>query len=184
MSLGSFARDYETLSNLLSNNEEDLVDTSNVSKPSYNPGVIGPRDLLNVKIAAPKIRDPNLIWDDDELIEAIDIDVDDGREVASYEISYKQNVETTDMFLGMSGKDPSSTCCEILIVNISLPGLTTAKDIVLDVQDTHLKLDHFKYKLSLYFPHKVFNEKGKAKFMNSSSSLKLELPINREDDPF
>lgn len=42
---------------------------------------------------------------------------------------YKQSVETTDTFLGMSGKDPSSTQCEDLLVKISLPGASGAAGI-------------------------------------------------------
>jgi hypothetical protein len=34
----------------------------------------------------------------------------------SYEFVYKQAVRTQDAYLGMSGKDPSSTCCEDLVV--------------------------------------------------------------------
>lgn len=41
--------------------------------------------------------------------------------LCSYEFIYKQAVESTDAFLGMSGKDPSSTCCEDLVVRVELP---------------------------------------------------------------
>lgn len=44
----------------------------------------------------------------------------------SYEFMYKQSVETTDTFLGMSGKDPSSTQCEDLVVKVHLPVVATA----------------------------------------------------------
>lgn len=39
----------------------------------------------------------------------------------SYELLYKQAVGTHDAFLGMSGKDPSSACCEELVLRIALP---------------------------------------------------------------
>lgn len=38
-----------------------------------------------------------------------------------YEFRYKQSVTTSDNFLGMSGKDPSSTCCEHLVLVVQLP---------------------------------------------------------------
>ena len=39
----------------------------------------------------------------------------------SFEFIYKQAVETTDAFLGMMNKDPSSTCCEDLQLRVELP---------------------------------------------------------------
>lgn len=53
-------------------------------------------------------------------------DVDDGREQPEYEFRYKQQVTTSDNFLGMSGKDPSSTCCEHLVLVVQLPHATSA----------------------------------------------------------
>ncbi len=44
----------------------------------------------------------------------------------SHEFIYKQAVASTDAFLGMSGKDPSSTCCEELVVRIELPEASSA----------------------------------------------------------
>ncbi len=34
---------------------------------------------------------------------------------------YKQAVESTDVFLGMGGKDESSTSCEQMVVKVALP---------------------------------------------------------------
>lgn len=44
----------------------------------------------------------------------------------SYEFLYKQAVDTADNFLGMSGKDGSSTSCEDLVVRVELPGAAGA----------------------------------------------------------
>jgi len=43
-----------------------------------------------------------------------------------YEFRYKQSVTTSDNFLGMSGKDPSSICCEQLVLVVQLPQTTAA----------------------------------------------------------
>lgn len=43
-----------------------------------------------------------------------------------YEFRYKQSVTTSDNFLGMSGKDPSSTCCEHLVLVVQLPQAKSA----------------------------------------------------------
>ena len=44
-----------------------------------------------------------------------------------YEFLYRQAVSTADNFLGMSGKDPSSSCCEELLVHVQLPGAESIK---------------------------------------------------------
>lgn len=46
--------------------------------------------------------------------------------VHRFEFRYKQSITTSDNFLGMSGKDPSSTCCEHLVLVVQLPHATTA----------------------------------------------------------
>jgi len=65
---------------------------------------------------------------------------DDGREVPAHEFLYKQAVGASDAFLGMSGKDPSSACCEELVVRIRLPEAQSAAELDLDVQPTRLRL--------------------------------------------
>lgn len=43
-----------------------------------------------------------------------------------FELRYKQCVSTADNYLGMSGKDPSSSCCEELLVLVQLPKAASA----------------------------------------------------------
>jgi hypothetical protein len=72
----------------------------------------------------------------DELEENIenDDDVDDGRERPKYEFLYRQAVGTEDAYLGSNDKDPSSTCCEGMILRVEMPGTPSMADIDLDVQ--------------------------------------------------
>jgi hypothetical protein len=46
-----------------------------------------------------------------------------------FELRYKQAVTTSDNFLGMSGKDPSSSCCEELLVVLQLPRAKSAAGV-------------------------------------------------------
>jgi hypothetical protein len=46
-----------------------------------------------------------------------------------FELRYKQAVTTSDNFLGMSGKDPSSSCCEELLVVLQLPHAKSAAGV-------------------------------------------------------
>lgn len=41
--------------------------------------------------------------------------------VFRYEIILKQSVGTEDLFLGLNGKDPSSMCCEAMLVTYQPP---------------------------------------------------------------
>lgn len=40
---------------------------------------------------------------------------------------------------------------------------------------------HARSKLSIYLPHKVFEDKGKAKWDSKAHVLSVTLPINRDD---
>lgn len=95
---------------------------------------------------------------------------------------YKQAVESTDVFLGMSGKDPSSTQCEEIVARIELPKAASAAELDLEVKPTYLKLNSPIYKLSIYLPHKVNSEKGKARWDAAKKVLAVSLPIIRDED--
>mmetsp|Transcript_33443 Transcript_33443/g.99571 ORF Transcript_33443/g.99571 Transcript_33443/m.99571 type:complete len:84 (-) Transcript_33443:266-517(-) len=83
----------------------------------------------------------------------------------------------------MSGKDESSASCEDIVLRVELPGVSGAGELDLDVKPSYVKLSHAKYKLSVYLPHNVDSDKGKAKFCAKSQVLSVTLPIVRED-PF
>ena len=100
----------------------------------------------------------------------------------SYEFIYKQAVATTDAYLGMSGKDPSSICCEELLVRVALPGARSAAELELDVKPRHLRLSSVAYRLFLALPHRVDEQRGSAKWDASKRVLDICLPIIREDD--
>ncbi|PNW80932.1 hypothetical protein CHLRE_07g335800v5 [Chlamydomonas reinhardtii] len=188
MDIGSFTAEFQALTSLLRDPQEEEAAPAPGSVSRPNPGAIGPKDLLNVKVPAPKARhDPKEIWREDELLDpaaaAVDDDYDDGREVPNYEFLYKQAVDTADNFLGMSGKDGSSTSCEDLVVRVELPGAAGAAELDLDVKDTYLKLSSPQYKLSIHLPHKVDGERGKAKWDSTKKVLSITLRIIREE-PF
>ncbi|GAX80342.1 hypothetical protein CEUSTIGMA_g7780.t1 [Chlamydomonas eustigma] len=179
----SFAQEFNALANMLKDPDEAEVPKEGVSKPGANPGAIGPSELFNVKVPAPKAKkDPKDIWDDEEVTDAVEDDIEDGRIVPVYEFIYKQAVESTDMFLGMSGKDESSTSCEDMVLRIELPGVSSAEELDLDVKSTYVKLNHAKYKLSIYLPHRVNEDKGKARWDSKKETLSVTLPIIRDDN--
>jgi hypothetical protein len=99
----------------------------------------------------------------------------------SYEFIYKQAVQTTDAYLGMSGKDPSSTCCEELLVRIQLPAARSAAELDLDVKPQVLRLTSAAYRLRLALPHKVDDQRGSAKWDAAKKVLNVCLPIIRDE---
>ncbi|KXZ54824.1 hypothetical protein GPECTOR_4g895 [Gonium pectorale] len=184
MDISHFAEEFRALATLIKDPDEadGPPAPGTVSRPT--PGSIGPKELLNVKVPAPKARnDPKEIWREDELQDVVEDEYDDGRETPSYEFLYKQAVDTADNFLGMSMKDPSSTSCEDLVVRIELPKAQGASELDLDVKDTYLKLSSPQYKLSIHLPHKVDGERGKAKWDPAKKTLSVTLRIIR-DEPF
>jgi hypothetical protein len=85
------------------------------------------------------------------------------------------------MFLGMSGRDPSSGSCEDLVVKIKLPN-TSGKDIDLDVLPTFLDLRTPVYRLGLHLPHPVDDKAGTAKWDPAAHTLSVTLRMVREYD--
>ncbi|XP_051984889.1 protein PIH1D3 isoform X2 [Xyrauchen texanus] len=122
------------------------------------------------------------IWDEGEVTEGAHFnDITDPRPQPEYEIVLKQSVRTEDLFLGLSRKDPSSMCCDSMLVRVKLPG-TRASDLVLDVRETFLDLRTPNYKLGLHLPHPVHKQEGNARFITEREELEITLPMNRPMD--
>lgn len=95
---------------------------------------------------------------------------------------HKQYVGTEDIYLGMSGKDPSTVNCDSLLVKVRLPD-TEFKQIALDVQSQTITVQVFliifvfksfqtpKYYLNHILPYPVEKEKGNAKWESDKHML-------------
>ena len=105
--------DISSLADLLASQEEgrddlvgrDGIDTSSSSRAPLNPGAIGASSTTtsSSKSKAAKSKD---IWEDHEILDHVEDDLDDGRESPRFEFLYKQAVATEDVYLGLSGKGP------------------------------------------------------------------------------
>uniref|UniRef100_A0ABM5EVD1 Dynein axonemal assembly factor 6 isoform X2 n=1 Tax=Pogona vitticeps TaxID=103695 RepID=A0ABM5EVD1_9SAUR len=98
-----------------------------------------------------------------------------------YEILFRQHVGAEDVFLGMSRKDPSTACCEDMLIKIKLPD-TKASDITLDIREKVLDLRSPQKKLLLHLPHPVDTQSGKACFLYEQGLLEVTLKMKREFD--
>ncbi|XP_039457815.1 protein PIH1D3 isoform X2 [Oreochromis aureus] len=105
------------------------------------PGHIGPPPKKEKQVStAYTKKNSKDIWCEEEVAVGSQYDdLTDPRPQPEYEIILKQSVGTEDLFLGLSRKDPSSMCCEAMLVKIKLPD-TKATDVVLDVKEKFLDL--------------------------------------------
>lgn len=177
----------QLLSDMLKPPGNDFSDDDDMPESgaaSYNPGSIGPKqtskDTSKQSIYAKK--DTKDIWDDEEVPSSTMFEEDgDDRPQPEYDISYKQKVTSEDMFLGTTGKNPSSACCENLIIKISLPN-TKMSEVDLQVKEHVLDCRSPKFKLVLPMPHPVDPESGSAKWDPKDSKLVVTLLMKREYD--
>nr|CEL70705.1 TPA: sarcoma antigen NY-SAR-97, putative [Neospora caninum Liverpool] len=72
----------------------------------------------------------------------------DSRVLPEYEILHQQTVGSEDVFLGISGKDPSSDHCDKLVAKVKLPD-TELKAITLEVEDHRLLVETPVHRLNL-----------------------------------
>mmetsp|Transcript_29244 Transcript_29244/g.95303 ORF Transcript_29244/g.95303 Transcript_29244/m.95303 type:complete len:195 (-) Transcript_29244:90-674(-) len=183
MDFFSTANDFKSLESILALEEEDKsfeaeasgITPATLGAPGRDDGVAIPR----VKQAP---ADPKAIWTDEELENAIDTEEDDGLERPNFEFLYKQDVTPSDNYLGMAyvHKDPSSACCEALVLKVELPGTDSLEDLDLDVQAQSVRLRSPLYKLLLQLPETVDSKRGKAKWDSKKQELSVTLPIVRE----
>ncbi|KAM8965975.1 protein PIH1D3 [Sarcophilus harrisii] len=178
----------QALSKLLSSPEEEEDDLEQVSYPSSSVGALSPGNIGPPKKEESKVNPPNHtenrkdIWDPEEVPEGLEFDdMWDPREQPEYDIIFKQQVGAEDVFLGMTRKDPSTACCEDLLVKIKLPGTKTS-DITLDIHEKILDLRTPKHKLLLHLPHPVDSKTGKASFITETETLEVILTMKREFD--
>ncbi|XP_040525415.1 dynein axonemal assembly factor 6 isoform X1 [Gallus gallus] len=152
------------------------------SASAMTPGSIGPVKKETADILQLKSEHSKTIWSTEEVPEGSEFDDTwDPREQPEYEILFKQHVGTEDVFFGMSRKDPSTACCEDMVVKIKLPE-TKFSDITLDIQDKVLDLRTPQKKLLLHLPCPVDSKKGKARFLSEEELLEVTLRMRREFD--
>ncbi|KAJ8011548.1 hypothetical protein DPEC_G00059380 [Dallia pectoralis] len=165
-----------------SEEDDDEDDCKNVkSSTTMGPGDIHAPSSTTSKTGTTVYAKPDskAIWCEEEVMEGSQFDdLTDIRPQPEYDIVLKQSVGTEDIYLGMSGKDPSSMCCDSMLIKIKLPD-TKASDVVLDVKDKFLDLRTPNYKLGLHLAHPVHSQEGKARFFCERQELEVTLPMNR-----
>ncbi|XP_069604717.1 dynein axonemal assembly factor 6 isoform X2 [Ranitomeya imitator] len=171
----------EALCELLNNSGDDNESLSACS--GMNPGNIGPVEPENKAAASfQKDKSSKAIWSVTEVPDGSQSDDSlDPRKQPKYEIHFKQRVGSEDLFMGLSRKNPSTACCEDLVVKIHLPN-TRASDMSLDITRKFLDLRTPRYKLGLHLPHPVNEKIGKAQFKVDTETLEVTLAVVRDLD--
>ncbi|XP_041805111.1 protein PIH1D3 [Chelmon rostratus] len=182
----SSVQNLQALSALLSpqQEEDDDEECKNVTAGArLDPGHIGPPPKKDKEASTAYVKKNSKdIWSEEEVADGSQYDdLADPRPQPEYEIILKQSVGTEDLFLGLNGKDPSSMCCEAMLVKIKLPD-TKATDVVLDVKEKFLDLRTPKYKLGLHLPHPIHSHQGKAQFFSEREELEVTLLMKRPLD--
>jgi dynein assembly factor 6, axonemal len=157
--------------------------------PPGSAAAMTPADFGKTSATAAKAEPPvprkggsKDIWATEEVATKDELDVaeeDDGRARPVYDILYKQSVTSEDMYLGLGDKDPSSTSCEMMVIKVKLPGERLA-DIDLQLKPQAIEIRSPRFKLATYLPHRVAHGSGKAKWLAASSTLQVQVPIQRK----
>ncbi|CAM4615075.1 dynein axonemal assembly factor 6 [Caretta caretta] len=178
----------QALAKLLADPQEEDNEDNDLGSHSFTVSAVGPGNIGPAKKAEPTVTldvksgNSKDIWNTEEVPEGSEFDdIWDPREQPEYEILFKQQVGAEDIFLGMSRKDPSTACCEDMLIKIKLPD-TRSSDITLDIQDKILDLRTPKKKLLLHLPHPVDSKNGKACFISEKETLEVTLRMKREFD--
>ncbi|XP_058147286.1 dynein axonemal assembly factor 6 [Dasypus novemcinctus] len=177
----------QALSKLLYPEEEDDF-ISEQSNHSSTVGAMGPGNIGPPKREEPKVisqtSDENSedIWKPEEVTEGAEHDdIWDVREIPEYEIIFKQQVGTEDIFLGLTRKDSSTACCEDLVIKIKLPN-TSLSEIKMDIQEMILDLRTPNKKLLLTLPYPVECSSAKVFYILETETLEITVALKRELD--
>ncbi|XP_066105932.1 dynein axonemal assembly factor 6 [Saccopteryx bilineata] len=182
----SSVSNLQALSKLLYPEEDDFeFEQSNCSSAI---GAMGPGDIGQSNIEEHKVNPETsnesceAIWKPEEVSEGAElIDTSDVREIPEYDIIYKQQVRTEDVFLGLMEKDSSTACCEDIVIKIKLPN-TNVSEIEINVQEVILDLRTPDKKLLLNLPHPVDCNSAKAVYTLETETLEVTLTLKKELD--
>ncbi|KAI8809277.1 PIH1 family [Cladochytrium replicatum] len=152
---------------------------TNQESTAFSPGTIGPppKKRENSK----KQTESKEIWDEDEVLEDYYSDPLDERKQPEYTMRYRQEVSSSDIFLGISGKSPSVNAhSDHLVIDIDLPGVQSLAELTLECRDAALDVRTKTHKLTLALPKSVDHAKGDAKWDGNTQKLKVTLPISKD----
>jgi len=103
------------------------------------------------------------IWDEKEVTNVDYKAKSEGRKEPEYDLLYKQSVGTEDIYLGLSGKDPSSVHCDAFSLKVKMPG-AKLKEISVDLKEQVVIISSPIYYLYHVMQYPLIKDKAKAKW--------------------
>ena len=110
-----------------------------------------------------KRKQDTAIWDEKEVASVDYKAKSEGRKEPEYDLLYKQSVGTEDIYLGLSGKDPSSVHCDAFSLKVKLPG-AKLKEISVDLKEQAVIIQSPSYYLYHVMQYPLVKDKAKAKW--------------------
>ncbi|CAH0557854.1 unnamed protein product [Brassicogethes aeneus] len=154
--------------------EKKHTDKSKAKK--FNPyEKIAPKPVENKEV-----KDPDEMLDDNVVLES-EKHKADWKKTPKWDLSYKQQVTASDVFLQMGFKTPSSSSCEDMIIVVELPG-ENQKNMDLKILQQSLTLSTPNFYLDITLPHPVDPQRGNAQFDKDAEKLTITLRMDRELD--
>lgn len=111
------------------------------------------------------------------------MDALESRRCPDYDITYKQDVSTEDIFLQMGNKTAATSSCDEMVVTVRMPDETVSierMDLAVSRQSVDLQTPVYRLKMSL--PHPINPDAGTAKYDVTQRTLTLRLKMVREFD--
>ncbi|KAJ3655159.1 hypothetical protein Zmor_014296 [Zophobas morio] len=105
----------------------------------------------------------------------------DWKKTPKWNISYRQQVSASDVFLQMGAKTPATASCEDMIVTIDLPG-QHVQNMDIKVHKNELVVYSPNFSVKIPLPHPVHPQKGDAKWDKEQEKLTVTLRMEREFD--
>ncbi|EFA04053.2 dynein axonemal assembly factor 6 [Tribolium castaneum] len=159
--------------------EDDDSDSDSNETPGVNPntGEKKPKETKTNPYAKLETEREEKFMDtcDTEIIST------DWKKTPKWDISYRQKVTPSDMFLQMGAKTPSTSSCEDMVVTIDLPG-EHMQNMDIKVLPKQLEVSSPNFSLNIPLPQPVHPQKGDAKWDKDRERLTVTLRMEREFD--
>lgn len=128
-------------------------------------------------------RPPASIEEWHQLHDEDDSDALETRASPDFDIAYKQNVSTEDVFLQMGNKTAATSSCDEMVISIRMPNETVGIErMQLTVRRSDIDLQSPVYRLKMSLPHTIDPDAGSAQYDATLKQLTLRLKIVREFD--
>lgn len=160
--------------------EDGRPPSTSAPAPSAAPSA-APSTYQNPYKAIPQPSYSMADWNHDNSTDLTALDI---LPVPEYQITYKQQVKTEDVYLQMGPKTPSTSSCEDLIIKVHLPNDKTesAAQMQLELEERQLTLRTKSYLLHLPLPQPIDPDKGHAKWDIQAETFTITLRMQRELD--